>query len=302
MKKALAAALLFLFGCAAAFPLKSDDFYLSWDLRGEHIPLFGFQPKESSLPADAKPVAGIVSHHLLAGQLIDQWFRTLAGCREVDRFFMLSPRHWDLGSGPYSLTDADWHTASGIVSSDRDMISDLATELGVEIDPEVFVTEHGIGTFMPFIARYFPHATVVAIAYPGEPPVNMPMAEKLWAVMKRALFEKRANGTDKNFLLISTDFAHHGDLETVMKKDQRTRRFLDDPKSDTWIFGGCDNRPGMYILGKMADMLTRPRISVLYHSNSFALSGKDPQDITSYFFAYLYEASDEDSCSGPSGR
>lgn len=50
------------------------------------------------------------------------------------------------------------------------MISDLATELGVEIDPEVFVTEHGIGTFMPFIARYFPHATVVAIAYPGEPP------------------------------------------------------------------------------------------------------------------------------------
>lgn len=164
-------------------------------------------------------------------------------------------------------------------------MSHLAENLGAEVDPEVFVIEHGVETLMPFIARYFPGAQVVAICYKGEPPVNTLVIEALWKELE-GYFRKEDGG--ENFLLISSDFAHHGDLEGTIFKDNRTRRFMAEPGSANWIFGGCDNRPGIYLLGKIADGMDNPVMSVLYHSNSFYLSDKDADDITSYFFTFLH--------------
>lgn len=261
-----------------------DRAYITWDLTDENYPDLDDQPGEGGLSPGSFPVAGIVSHHLLAGELIDNWFASLAASRDIKRFFILSPRHYDLGTGDYSLTDRPWDTAGGRVEADKKIVDKLSRSLGAEIDPEAFVIEHGVNTFPPYIAKYFPGATIIAINYRGEPPVNVPVAEKLWQNL--APYFGGEKGTE-NFLLISTDFAHHGNQEGTDFKDLRTRTFLDNPGSDSWIFAGCDNRPGMYVLGKMADGMHVPEFDILYHSNSFLLSGHGEDDITSYFFAYL---------------
>jgi MEMO1 family protein len=236
-------------------------------------------------PAGAVPWAGTVSHHLLTDALLERWFAELARRRGVSVFYVLSPSHWGLSSLPWSLTDGTWHVPGGDVESDRPRAAALARRLGVPFEHSVFEGEHGISTLMPYIARHFPGAKVVAMAYRGEPPLDQPMALRLARALAPAFARKGRSG---NFLLISTDFAHHGDAAGTSLKDGRSRRFFAAPSLDTWIFAGCDNRPGIYALARMAGPATR--CSVLHHTDSLKLSGRDPDDITSYFFTWFWEA------------
>lgn len=82
---------LLLFPGAAESARETRRNYTCWDLRGESYPDIPDQEVESPLPPDAYPVAGIVSHHLLAGELIDAWFAELARHSRISRFFILSP-------------------------------------------------------------------------------------------------------------------------------------------------------------------------------------------------------------------
>jgi MEMO1 family protein len=235
--------------------------------------------------AEACPWAGTVSHHLLAHVLIDRWFSELASRRQVETFYVLSPSHWGLSTQTYSLTDGAWKVDGGTVYSDRQEAARLARGLEVNLEPAVFDPEHGVSTLMPYIAEYFPRAKVVAICYRGEPPLDQPMASRLVEALAPRF---DAKGKMKNFLLISTDFAHHGDREGTDLKDDRTRRFFSAPSAETWIFAGCDNRPGIYTLSRLLDPSTR--CSVLYRSDSFELSGHGADDITSYFFTFFWDS------------
>ncbi|WP_053228297.1 AmmeMemoRadiSam system protein B [Spirochaeta cellobiosiphila] len=259
-----------------------------WDVKGEVYPDVGPQYQEDVMNEEDFPLGGTVSHHLLAGQLIEDWFAELKHHRQVRTFFILSPRHWDMGTGDYSISDGSWQTLLGRVDSDQDLVRALSTELECEVDRSAFVIEHGIRIFMPFIKKYFPNARVVAIDYKGEPPVNTPIAAKLWSSLSPYF---QGVGIQDNFLLISTDYSHHADPEYTAFKDGRSRRFLSNPGLKTWNFVGCDNRPGIYVLAELAESLNKPNISVMYHSNSYLLSGQDRDDITSYFFTYLLESS-----------
>ncbi len=267
----------------------SGNPYTAWDIKGDFYPVLPHVEKGDLPDKGVFPVAGIVSHHLLAGELIDDWFRELARRRKVERFFILSPRHWDLGTGDYSLTGESWLTERGAVLADRDVVELLAEDLDCEVDREVFAMEHGIETLIPFVKKYFPRAVVVPLIYKGEPPVNMPVAEKLRDSLS-LYFEGK--GKEENFLIISSDFAHHGDFEGTRIKDERTMRFMADPDRGNWIFAGCDNRPGIYLLASLADEMSQPEMGILYHSNSYELSGEDAHNITSYFFTFLYDKRD----------
>jgi len=258
--------------------------YSTWASLGER-PMKAAPPEPEALPPlDARPWAGTVSHHLLADALIDRWFSELAARRKVELFYVLTPSHWDLAGRGFAVTDGRWLVRDGSVESDRAAAAALARSLGTELMPAAFDGEHGASTLMPYIARYFPKAKVVAVAYRGEPPLDQPMAESLARALAPA-FSKE--GKSRDFLLISADFAHHGDREGTSVKDERTRRFFAAPSMDTWIFAGCDNRPGIYAAARLLG--PGARCAALFHSDSLALSGQDPGDITSYFFTFFWD-------------
>ena len=157
-------------------------------------------------------------------------------------------------------------------------------------DHDAFAYEHGISTLVPYIERHFPEAELVAICYRGEPPVSLPMADRLADALAPWF---RGTAGEENFLLISADFAHHGTVEGTMLKDKRTRRFFDNPGMGTWDLAGCDNRPGIYAVASLGG--TSQRSVVLYHSDSYRLSGQAEDDITSYFFAWFIKAPEKGS-------
>jgi AmmeMemoRadiSam system protein B len=227
-----------------------------------------------------------VSHHLLTYSFIEEYFGALAAARDVKVFIILSPLHFNQGYGRLSITDRSWKTAPGVVESEAGLARSLARKLGVSLDPTAFEVEHGVSTLVPFIARYFPKARAAAIAYRGEPPVDVAAAGRL-ASLILPLFQGR--GAEEYFLLVSTDFSHHGDRAATEKKDALSRRFFLRPDRASWVVVSCDNGPGMYILGALA----RERgcdAAVLWHTTSLEIAPAlaDPMNITSYFFSFIY--------------
>jgi len=190
-------------------------------------------PREDP-PPDFFPWAGIVSHHLLAHDYIDSWFSHLAQMRKVRCFYILSPSHFGLSTEPYSLTDGSWLSGFGRVKSDKTKAQKLAKALNVGLDAGVFRAEHGVSTLMPYIKKYFPKALVVVAAYEGEAPVNIPKSAKLADALENVFDDK---GKKEFFLIISTDFSHHGDMEMTKKRDGNSLRYLKNPNAVPWVYG-----------------------------------------------------------------
>ncbi|MBR4247684.1 MAG: AmmeMemoRadiSam system protein B [Treponema sp.] len=272
---------------------EKDTFTIqTWLSQGLTEPSVATVNECQALPQDAFPLAGTVSHHLLAGAYIDGWFKALAKARKVETFFIISPSHYGLSTQEWSLCECSWNAGEyGLVHTDSKTERELAKSLGVAYDKNAFRIEHGFSTLMPYLAKYFPNAKVCAVALNGEPPLRQSKAQALTDALDPYFTKEKSK---KNFLLISTDFSHHGNKEDTLKKDTSSRKFFESPSAKGWFFCVCDNRQGMYALSNIfckeagENSGGQKKCSVLYHTNSFELSGEGGDDITSYFFTFLY--------------
>lgn len=271
--------------------------------------------QEASLSPNATPFAGIVSHHLLAHTQIDAWFAELARQRkDISTFLVLSPSHWNLSTGFFSVTFGSWvvsgnasggsgstsaaagksmgtassaSTAGGaqqLVGTDFEIENKLKEALDARIDDAAFASEHGVSTLAPYIKKYFPQAKIAALIYSGEPPLNQPMAEDLCNAVSGCL-DLGEPQKDSVFLLVSSDFSHHQNPATTKQRDERSRRFLENPQNESWILAVCDNRPAMYLLDKL--LPEDAQTTILCNTNSYELCHEAPDDITSYFFCFF---------------
>jgi len=258
--------------------------YMTWQSEGDRAPAYPVPaPAEPFPEKSVRPWAGTISHHVLTAPLIDRWFEELAARRTVETFYILSPSHGERTSQPWALARGRWKVDGGWVETDDDKSLRIASRLGVSLEPQPFQYEHGVHVFMPYIHRYFPGSRVVAVVYPGEPPVNIPLAEKLRdAILPEFLLQEHG----RNFLLISTDFSHHGNEASTADKDAMSRQFWQHPGPATWILAGCDNRPGIFVLASCLG--PESRTAVFWHTNSYVLTGRDRSDITSYFFTWVW--------------
>lgn len=251
--------------------------------------------QEAPLSPNATPFAGIVSHHLLAHTQIDAWFAELARQRkDISTFLVLSPSHWNLSTGFFSVTFGSWvvsgnagatsGSAQQLVGTDFEIENKLKEALDARIDDAAFASEHGVSTLAPYIKKYFPQAKIAALIYSGEPPLNQPMAEDLCNAVSGCL-DLAEPQKDSVFLLVSSDFSHHQNPATTKQRDERSRRFLENPQNESWILAVCDNRPAMYLLDKL--LPEDAQTTILCNTNSYELCHEAPDDITSYFFCFF---------------
>lgn len=230
------------------------------------------------------PFAGTVSHHLLAQNQIDLWFCLLKKQNpKIKTFVILSPSHWGLSSGDFSLTFGSWKTQFGTVETNSKIEEKIKNALNGRIEDNVFKVEHGVSAVLPFISKYFPDSNVCAVCYNGEPPVNQAKAKRL---LDSLMPYKEKFFSGEFFLLVSSDFSHHGNLIETKRKDSMTKIFLDSPTKENWIYSICDNRPGIYVLANLLE--ENSYCNLLCHTNSFEISGQGAEDITSYFFTFFY--------------
>lgn len=220
----------------------------------------------------------ITSHHFLARDLIAKGFSKIDG-KKIERVIIISPDHFKQIEKKETLAitaSIDWKTYFGEVNPDSEGIKRLEKSRQVEDNTTPFEVEHGIFTLIPFIKNYLPKAKVIPII----------LKTKSDYIDFYDLGKKTASyfNRKKTLLVISSDFSHYipseeakqNDLESVeilktKDKDKINLIKNDCPECVAFLFGYLDENS---------------EFNLIENTNSFEISGKDENYVTSYISAF----------------
>ena len=236
----------------AAYPADKAFFETAYEFEGKNLGLSG-----------QRVVAGIIPHHLLAADLIADFFRNLEG-EAVDAVVLLGPNHFSAGQSDLITSAYDWQTPYGVLSHDAELLTGLQG-IGAVAEEAVMHGEHAITSEVAFIKRTFPRATFLpVILKPG-------VEEQAATALAEALFKISQN--KKILVLASVDFSHYKTSPEAQRDDQRSIAAI-----RSFDFRGvyqieADSPPSIYTLLKFSQ-LNRARFSLLANTNSALLAGK----------------------------
>ncbi len=242
--------------------------------------VYGFDGKDMDLSGKSV-AAGIVTHHLLAGDMIAEFYHNLAG-RDYDTVILAGPNHFDEGKAKVISSAYDWQTPFGVLSCDREMLGRLrAVWPGLGIEPAAVDSEHAITSQAGFIKKTFPKAKFLfLIIRPNLGPLEAGTLAKALLAVK---------GNEKTLLIASVDFSHYTDSLTAVAQDRNTLKVIGSNDFKDVYTIKADSPPSVYIAMKYAEA-AGAGFELLRNSNSAILAGKpELRETTSYITGYFIE-------------
>ncbi len=229
--------------------------------------------------------AGIVSHHLLASDLIAEFYNKISSDKDLT-IFLVSPNHYNHFFLPKTLaytSDAIWNTPYQELLPNKNIINFLTKRHFTELDNAKIGLEHGIYTQIPFIKNFFPNAKIVPLILNNN--ISLSDFEE---------FGKELNSLNKNSLLIvSSDFSHnlsYADAQVADKKSVENIKniSLENIKNITNDCAQC-----MAVLsGFLEKNKENYKFNLIDNKNSFDISGEDKNSVTSYVSGFFSEKKD----------
>lgn len=196
-----------------------------------------YDDMSSEYETEGRLMAGVVTHHLLAGRMISGFFKTAAAARsdDIETVVIVAPMHYP-ERDMLCTTLSDWNTDLGRVSTDREISERFIAELGAVSDDDMLEKDHSAAVLMPFVRYYFPEAKTACLLVSGrsEPIISADIAQLL-----------REMAAEKNCLFVfSIDFSHYLDpdmtaemdsitLDAVMSRDTELISRMTDDNLDT---------------------------------------------------------------------
>lgn len=224
------------------------------------------------------PVAGVIPHHLLAGDLLAEFFSNLESF-DYDTVVLIGPNHFNAGTGKVITSAEDWQTPYGVLPIDHELLQKFSNANLADTEEGPFNNEHAVNADVAFIKKTFPKAKFLPLILRSN--VSPAEAENL----AQNIF-KVANG--KNILLLSsTDFSHYKTSAEAQADDKNSLAVLENSSFDQVYNMAVDSPAATYVLMKYTS-LAGAKFALLHNSNSALLSGQDDvQSTTSYITGYF---------------
>jgi len=220
-------------------------------------------------------IAGIVSHHFLAKNLIADFFTGIDPIN-VETVYVVGPDHFsklsrDTSQAVTSLLS--WQTPYGILEAKQVEIPKYVLDGQLSINDHVFKNEHAIYTLVPFIKRSLPNAKIVPIV----------LATNLSDEDAYDLGQKL--DSENAILVVSSDFAHQVSVEEAKSLDEKSLIALNPPTLDTLDQITNDCRQCIALLaGYLSNQQSTFELRTNKSSADFGPARDD--DLTSYVSAY----------------
>ena len=242
---------------------------------------YSFAHKKAGL-FDDHVVAGVIPHHLLAADLIANFFQNLEG-ENYDLVVLVGPNHFLTGQSDIIISAYDWQTPYGILQHDDEALDELLNaDLGIKAEEDVMESEHSINSEVAFIKKTFPQATFLPLIL--KPKVNEQTAEKL----AQKLFDI-AQGK-KTLVLASVDFSHYKNSQQAQQDDKKSISAITNFDFFDIYNIEVDSPPSIYTLLKFSQ-LSGADFELLDNSNSAILVDKlDLVSTTSYVTGYFVQS------------
>ncbi len=236
----------------------------------------------------SKSVAGVVNHHVLAMDLLAEFFKSIKQSRpDIKTFIILSPDHLSRGHG-ISLSNLAYSTPARTILTNDDYFQNLKN-LGYYdgTSARLFEDEHGVGALVPFIAREFPSADVVPVFLRSD--ISLKQAHQLGQNLALLI-------SGDSMLIISSDMSHSLDSNKASVRDEQTLGWLENMDLDRLKIAtdaNTDSGASFAVLAAyLADLDSEKQISdyafqLLSHKSSLDYN-QDPGNVTTYITGVWY--------------
>jgi len=235
--------------------------------------------KAQSEGNSAGPIAGgVVPHHLLAANMIAEFFQTLSE-EPPETLVVIAPNHRRIGSKGLHTSRSDWRTAFGMLEADRELAGRLIDELGSSENNSLMELEHSISGLVPYIKYYMPDTKIVPVLLHGN--YSAADSKKLGEYLAAAMQDNPGIR-----VIASIDFSHYLDTYTADMMDEITLKAIESRNTDEIIRMGNDNidsPPSILALLAAMDKIGAAGPMVTGHSNSYVITGGGADYTTSYF-------------------
>jgi len=168
-------------------------------------------------------VSGVVPHHLLAEEIIENFFKYISSQGKVATIILLSPDHFQSG-----ILNKDKSTFTTInLESDKNLFNNIRIDklLGIKLANENKTTfndsailyDHGITNLIPFIEKYLPNTRVLPILIPAD--ISKEQIEQLVMSIKN-------HALPYSIMIASVDFSHYLSAQVACFHDKKSIRTL----------------------------------------------------------------------------
>ncbi|MDD3190834.1 MAG: AmmeMemoRadiSam system protein B [Candidatus Pacebacteria bacterium] len=240
---------------------------------------FRFQSKEVDV-SNKDIVAGIIPHHLLAADMIAEFFKNLED-KDYDTIVLIGPNHSNLGENKTITSSYDWQTPYGVLECDDNLYASISSSMGIGAEESFISEEHSITSELAFIKRTFPDAKILPIILKST--VNAQEA----AGLARGIYETSKEQHEKVLVLASADFSHYKNSAQAQADDIESIAAINNSDFESVYDLAVDSPSSIFAVMEFG-RLSGAEFLLLNNSNSALLSGKlGLESTTSYVTGYF---------------
>jgi len=225
-------------------------------------------------------VSGVVPHHLLAKDIIEDFFSYISSQGKPETIVILSPDHFKSG-----ILNKDKSTFTTInLESDKKLFNNIRVDklLGMKLINENKTTfnnsailyDHGITNLLPFIKKYLPETNILPILISED--ISQKQIEQLVKTINK-------NTSPLTVMIASVDFSHYLPYRAADFHDKKSIRTLLNFEQDSFENIEVDCWQALYAARLFAKLRQKEVPRIIAYKNSIDFLNLELEETTSYF-------------------
>jgi AmmeMemoRadiSam system protein B len=209
-------------------------------------------------------VSGVVPHHLLAEEIIEDFFSYISFREKPKTIVILSPDHFQSGI----LMESNSFITITVDSNDQEfnnlkvdtlLWGKLVKENKMALNNSAVIVEHGVTVLLPYIKKYFPETNILPILIPAD--------------ITKEQVEQLIKTIDENTLLYtivvaSVDFSHYLPSQAAEFHDIKSIRVLLNFEEENFKNIEVDCWQALYAARLFAKLRQKETPHIIAHKNS----------------------------------
>ena len=238
-------------------------------------------------------VSGVVPHHLLAEEIVEDFFQCISSEEKIETLILLSPDHFHSGTlnDDNAFITLDWKSGSEKEEFDNIKIDSLlgkklTGENKITLNSSAIIYDHGITNLILYIKKYFPESKFLPILIP----IDI-TKEQIEHLVKTINTETPA----QTIIIASVDFSHYLPSQAADFHDAKSIRVLLNFEEENFknIEVGCWQ--ALYAARLFAKLRQKEVPRIIAHKNSVDFLNLELEETTSYFSVVFGEKKIEET-------
>jgi len=227
-------------------------------------------------------VGGVVPHHLLAEETIENFFEYIFLKESPESIVLLSPDHFNSGTLCQEVLFLTLEPESGKFNGleiDKTLLTSLSEKTNFCFSSASLEIEHGITNLLPFIKKHSLNTKILPILIP----FNISKDQ-----ISLLIEEINSLSSSETIIIASVDFSHYLPKSAADFHDAKSIRVLLNFEKDNFKNLEVDCWQCLYGVRRFAELRQKEKPKIIGYANSLdflssKLGDKEERETTSYF-------------------